>query len=591
MRSSLGHEIVNLNGISTRQAFEFLLGLARPGRVLVCFGLNYDANQWVRDLTPTELAEVWETTATASLSLPYRVTWWPRKLFTIRNVQTREYCAIADVFGYFQSSFIAALQRWGVGSETEIARMKDQRATFTLKDLDNMRSYCLRECELLVTLMDRLADSIYDAGLAPSRPGSARSWIGAGTLASTLLANNGVADHHAHDIDIADRGTVETAILGAMFGGRIEILAAGVTPRALSRDIRSAYPAATSGLPSLAGATIRHRKRYRPGLQAIWRVRWDAADSRIVPFPARRPDGTVWYVTQGSGCYHAAEVDAAVALGYDVRVLEGWELKPPARAGSPFGWVDGVYQERARLKRRGHPAEKALKLALNSCYGKLAQGYSASVNNSLPRWQSYWWAGAITAATRARMVTAAHSARGPVMIATDGIYAGRVPAARPRDRGGLGTWEGSLVTQLFSAQPGVYHADGGIVRSRGFRASEMDWDELRDGYERHGLDHVQSFQSRRFIGLGVALQRGLGVWRTWTEETRSLCLYPDRKVVMASDQRGYHLLAPYPGPIDSEPYAPKSSLYDDPTPAQIENMIADDQPDPVEGSDQTGDFL
>lgn len=246
-----------------------------------------------------------------------------------------------------------------------------------------------------------------------------------------------------------------------------------------------------------------------------------------------------------------------------------------------FEFIRTVYQQRARLKQQGNAAEKALKLGLNSCYGKLAQGFGASGN--LPRFQSYYWAGQVTARTRARMLEAAVASRLPVMLSTDGIFAVST-RVRASQRPALGTWEGGQVRDLFCIQPGVYHAHkptGEVRRSRGFRSREMDWAELRAGYASHGLDHVQVFESRRFIGLGVSLARNRpDVWRTWSEDGRSLCLYPDRKRVRVQpDGTWHHPLHPFRGPIDSEPYTPKQDLYDDPTPAKIENMIADDQPD------------
>lgn len=580
MRSNLGHELINPRGITTRQAFEFLLQLKAPHRVIVCFGLNYDVNQWIRDLPRGELQELWETQQTGH-AWRYKLRWWPRKYLYVRDITSQRSIEVAEVLGYFQMPFVDALEAWGIGAPAEIARMKEQRAQFTLKDLPAMRRYCLRECELLVDLMDALAQSVYDAGLAPRAPGSARSWIGAGSIASTLLAQNGVDAHHAYDAEIATRHATETAILGAMFGGRIEMLRAGIIDRAQTRDIRSAYPHAITSLPSLDGARLKHRRgrSYTPGREAIWRVSWDATGCQLAPFPARKPDGTIWYVERGSGCYHAVEVDAAVKLGYDVQIKEGWELLVGHNPAPCFGFIEPTYRLRARLKEQGQAAEKALKLGLNSCYGKLAQGFGAS--GSAPRFQSYYWAGRITATTRARMLLAAHNCRDPVMISTDGLFAlaGGPKAARvPR----LGTWEGGTVQSLFSVQPGVYHAyrgDGEVRRSRGFRSSELDWEELRAGYEAHGLDHVQVFSSRRFIGIGVAFaRRDPACWRTWPDSGRSLCIYPDRKRVGAATGRGGIALWPFSGPIDSEPYTPKQDLYDDPTPAKLENMIADDQP-------------
>jgi hypothetical protein len=271
------------------------------------------------------------------------------------------------------------------------------------------------------------------------------------------------------------------------------------------------------------------------------------------------------------------EVLTAIKLGYPIEVLEGYTLKIRNHE-KPFKWIPSVFAKRAVLKDEGHAAEKVLKLALNSVYGKTAQGYGF---NSRPRWQNYFWAGQITAATRAKMLTAASKARNPIMISTDGLFCQGLPG-NVRDGKALGAWELAGVPELFTAQAGVYQgrystcADCGkvaakhphskckvytekeLLKSRGFFAAEVDYDALREGFESEGANYVHQYKSRRFMGLGVSLSRkDFGVWRTWREETRALLLIPERKGL-----REDGVLTPHTGPLTSEPYEPKVELID-----------------------------
>jgi hypothetical protein len=384
-----------------------------------------------------------------------------------------------------------------------------------------------------------------------------------------MLAARGMQNHHAYDVDIAPDAVAETVILGAYYAGRIELIRQGIFSRVKTVDIRSAYPSACLNLPSLDGAKLVHRKRFDSTKQGIWRVRWDmgSAPGIIAPFPVRIKQAIYW-PAQGSGWYHGVEVAAAIESGYPVEVLEGWVLKESGV--KPFAWIKPVFAERQRLKAEGSGAEKVIKLGLNAIYGKLAQGQGF---NSRPAWQSYFWAGYITAATRAKVLRAAAKSTGIIMVSTDGIFC-QSPGVRPGKN--LGGWEFSNIDRLFAAQAGVYQGitpDKEIVKSRGFFASEVDYDELREGWEIEGNKYTHYYDSKRFYGLGISLMRkDFSIWRTWRVERRALSLTAERKIAGPGG-----ILTPFPGPLNSEPYAPKTSLIEqrDENLRQIEGI---DQP-------------
>jgi hypothetical protein len=181
------------------------------------------------------------------------------------------------------------------------------------------------------------------------------------------------------------------------------------------------------------------------------------------------------------------------------------------------------------------------------------------------------------------MLELAHRSSGLAMISTDGLFTTRCPVkgqARPY----LGSWEPDRVKDLFCAQPGVYEgfSTGGrrVVKSRGFFQREVDYGELREIWAEQGSDGTYHYDSRRFIGLRVALHRNrLDLWRRWVTERRSVCLEPQRKIVPPDQARNPQVaLYPVEGGPASVPYKPKQGLYDDPTDPELENMIADDQP-------------
>lgn len=544
--ASNGRRVINLErgGLTTEQCFKFLFQMPKR-HILVCFGLGYDVNNWLRDLPRSALERLWQEKH--CYWGDYRIEWIPACWFKLQHVSGRT-VTVYEVFRFFQTSFVRALEDWGIGSPELITRMKLERGTFRKADIEEVTKYCLAECQLLVELMDQLRAVCREVNIVP------RKWIGAGAVAARLLNREGMAEHHAYDTDISNASIFDTAILGAYFAGRIELLRQGLHSAIHTVDIRSAYPSATQYLPSLDGAKLVHRKRFQPDKHGIWRVRWDYSQDPplLSPFPTRIKQSIYW-PSAGEGWYHAVEVKAALDCGYPLEILEGYVLQESG--ARPFDWIAPLFSERQRLKREGRAAEKIVKLGLNSIYGKLAQGYGFK---GRPEWQSYFWAGYITAATRAKVLRAANASKGVVMISTDGIFC-QQPGVKPGNK--LGGWEFGKINRLFAAQAGVYQGitpERQIVKSRGFFASEVDYDELRSGWEIEGPSYIHYYESKRFMGLGISLMRkDFSVWRTWRKETRALMLMPERKGINESG-----VLTPHPGPLHSEPYVPKQKLIE-----------------------------
>lgn len=567
---STGRTYHNPRGISTREALQFLLELPRRTEIM-CYGLNYDANQWVRDLPKPALTALASEGACSYLAT-YALSWIPSKMF-ILSVPGKT-VTVCEAFGFFQTSFVKALRSWGLEPPREMEVMKGKRGSFTGSELERVKSYCLEECRMLVTMMDRLCAACETARCKPKR-----RWIGAGAIASSLLTRNQIKGAHQYDADLFGRELTDDYVLRAYFGGRVELYRQGWHDHAISSDIRSAYPAAATELPSLSDASVHYTRHYRPDAPyALWRVRWNCGsnEQQIAPFPTRLASGQIAYPYSGTGVYHASEVTTAIALGYPVTILDGVVITPRDPTERPFAWIPDVFAQRQKFQAEGSYAEKALKLGLNSCYGKMAQGYGFGRR---PPFQSYYWAGYITAMTRARALGILAASDAPIMCSTDGVVTldGKAVAGN-----GLGDWEVTEYDRLGTVQPGVYVIDSNgerKVKSRGFFARDVDYDQLLIDWDD---DHFGAYyyKSRRFIGLKVALHRkDFSVWRTWPDERRSIAFEVNNKI---STVAGEHvLLYPPPGPYESLPYVPKQSLYDDPSePSEfdIESMVRDDQP-------------
>lgn len=560
LAASTGDYIYKPDGLSTFDCVDFLLKLKKKtrGYKYIGFAFNYDVNMIIGDLSEGELLTLWRSgsvTIRLDDGAMYRLEWLPGKSFLIIRMYDKLAIEICDSFGFFQSSFVKALEAWQVPDpDGAIARMKGERSNFGPDDWEEVLAYCLSECKLLVELMLRLESALHQANLRPSK------WNGAGAVAAALLQREQVHKHKVDDESFPE--AVTDAIMRAYFGGRVEVFLQGHMENVTNYDIRSAYPFEALHLPSLHGKW-KQESSYNNHPFALWLIRWNVpAEKYVMPFPYRQRK-QITYPSSGLGWYHAKEVLNAMRYYSEyLEVLDGWTFHPVFIHERPFSFIRPVFAERAEAKRKGLASEKALKLGLNSLYGKTAQG--VGYKGKVPKFRSFFWAGMITAGTRGRLLDLACQApQYCVSVATDGIVFTKDPDFAISDE--LGGLEKTSWSDFFIAQPGIYRgldSDGKeFKKSRGFFLKEIDFPDLIKGWAEHGPYYKQSQPTRRFIGIGSALNNNnLSSWRTWPDSVRSLSLYSSRKFyAYETNARIMRLLPPhYSNPEISDIYIPKS---------------------------------
>lgn len=543
-------ESYDSGGLSTIDCFEYLLALGarNEGAILVGFYTSYDVNMILRDVPSETLLQLWAGNAwtwrAEGSYQAYRIEYLPNRAFKLsrgfwywpenpdgtplENARPRWYREASivwwDCFQFFQTSFIKALRDWGVESASvgEIEEMKARRGMFTESERDRIRAYCALEVEQLTVLMDKVGATLDALNIQLT------SWYGAGSIATALLKREGVKRHIVQDWQDEE---LQTAIMSAYFGGRVETFAIGVVDEgSYNYDLRSAYPAVIQDLPSLAGAVWEHVIDYESRAQwAFWRVRWKGLPPvRFTPFPYRYKKRIYWPYS-GEGWYHADEVRAAVdVFGTDtieIEVLEGYVLRT-ATDDKPFAWVPDVYEERAEYKRRQLPQHVILKLGLNSLYGKTAQSIGPK-DGKPPPYQSYVWAGMITAWCRAQMMRAAALVPEAdlLAIATDGLFTRTDIGSRLAIEDRLGAWERTEVEPgLMLIQPGVYATPSlTVAKTRGFSNEKLRYEELLEQWDLYGMAGSIEIADTRFIGFGYALATGnMNIWRTWQHGTKRI---------------------------------------------------------------------
>lgn len=479
----------------------------------VIFAGTYDLVKMVDHLPPEKLQRL--LNAQPLFLGPYRVTYFRSKFLKITDRTRKETRTLYDVYTFFGTSFVKACRDYGLADRyghiiDEIAAMKLQRSNFTVVG-EHEQEYMKLELDLLVLLAERLRARLAAVGVFPA------SWHGPGAVAATILKKQRISEARGK-YDEQFRRKAEHAY----YGGRFEQFQCGhYQGQVYGYDIRSAYPAAMSHLPDLSGVDwyAADCRSIREGSTAVsryglYRLRSGDADRTKLagsPYgylPWRSDSGTIYYPnTFVSGWYWGVEIPE-VLYPY---VREGFESDGDGLHARPFQFVGEMYERRARLKAEGRPEQLALKLALNSLYGKLAQSKGARLQEDgtwrYPSFHEPVWAGWITAATRAKLNDVLHKHPGKIIaVETDALY-----STEPLDVDlgtGLGQWELTTGEGLIYLQSGVYYMkqEGQWkLKSRGFTAygyTANDW-----------LAYMKHLPQVPREGLPIAFTRFVTDWR------------------------------------------------------------------------------
>lgn len=466
---STGEKIVSQN-LSTLQCLKLVMDVAarNPHAFHIGFAFEYDTNMILRSLSSKKFAELKENGSI--LYNGYRIEHIPSKWMQITkygptyragNKNDKVTVRIADIFGFFQCSFVKACESYLSGHPlmADLAKVqagKDKRNEFRFEEIEYITEYWKVEIQLLKALVERLREILYSVGLNISR------WHGPGALANFTYKNQGIMPHKSTTgKEIRDVSRYGYA------GGRFELYRLGRHEMVYGIDINSAYPAAISRLPSLSEGTWRHVRNPTTIQEfGIYHVRL-ASKSLLSKKPSplfhRDPAHNISYPWQVEGWYWSPEIVSCKPFwgkeGFEI--IEGYEYVDWSTR--PFGFVREMYDERRRLKAEGNGAEKALKLALNSLYGKMAQRVGWERTGRPPTWHQLEWAGYVTSSTRAKLY--AVMARIPwdhlIAVETDGIYTTYDPRLLGiQDSKVLGEWETTQYDEMMYVQSGVYFARG-----------------------------------------------------------------------------------------------------------------------------------
>jgi hypothetical protein len=216
---------------------------------------------------------------------------------------------------------------------------------------------------------------------------------------------------------------------------------------------------------------------------SMFRIKWDFPASLVtektIPFncfPYRTKRGNILFPSAGHAWIMRDEVLAGIKwmrkFGVDGKLtVEEWSEFIPGNDERPYAFVAELYEMRreAKTSSEGYVLQMAIKLCLNSLYGKTVQSVGGT-EDAPPSSCCPYYGAAITTNCRARLLEAALlDPYAIVCFMTDGIVSTRELKGLPRAKEvfngeppegtviNLGDWEFEHMGGGFFLQSGVYH--------------------------------------------------------------------------------------------------------------------------------------
>jgi len=501
--ASTGERLISKD-LTTLQIFDFLINLKvnHPDGIFVGFALNYDVNMMCKDL-PVELLSARIRKAKRTRWKQYTILYMPNKRFQITDRYKHVTFTVSDIFTFFGCSFVEACNQY-IGPDdsrlVEVRQGKALRQEFLWEEMDSLiEPYMSLELDLGVELIGRLRTYLISADIFP------RGWHGPGAVAAALIRK-----HHIKDAMQRPQREVIECSRRAYFGGRFEQMKTGYYNGDIWQyDIRSAYPYALTQCPDLSRGTwtLRPEATDNGSQFKMYALRYKDLDSGPTswhPLPLRSSRQTIHYQGWVHGIYWGPEAEIVLnAFPDKVEIASVLEFDDDGTR--PFEFINDMYAQRALWKSQGNPAQLALKLGMNSLYGKLAQrvGWN-EVTRSAPPSHQLEWAGYCTSVCRAMMLELMlQSPDTVVAVETDGLFSSA--PLQVNEGKGLGQIDADEWDGIVYIQSGVYFKRSGhrwtTSKTRGFGKNTL---AVTDALEHAiGLESMSTHQNR-FVGMAYA---------------------------------------------------------------------------------------
>ncbi|NDF35990.1 MAG: hypothetical protein EB154_09145 [Nitrosopumilaceae archaeon] len=275
---------------------------------------------------------------------------------------------------------------------------------------------CIKDCILTKELAEHWLNTFYGAfGFYP------RNWISSGYLAEKVLINNDIPIPFFKDTPYE----IQRLAWASFYGGRFELIQRGFIGECYLYDINSAYPYALTHCPNITNGKWFSGKKINPKATVGFfhiRAKIDYV-VKIAPFPFRTKNNRIIYPVGEFETFVTLEEIKTVTGDPKIKykILDSYQFIPNSDCSYPFKeFIEKQYKKRMQLKSEDNHLERAIKIILNSMYGKTAQ----KVNNQIGNIFNAIIASFITGFARAQLykfVKEYHLESDVVAFATDSI--------------------------------------------------------------------------------------------------------------------------------------------------------------------------
>jgi hypothetical protein len=260
-------------------------------------------------------------------------------------------------------------------------KMKENRTIFSnyyySRHKKEVRKYCVDDCILTKELAENWIKTFYETfGFYPD------NWISSGYLAEKVLINNGIPVPLFNEIPYE----VQELARFSFYGGRFELIQRGFIGECYLYDINSAYPYALTTLPDiLNGKWFSSKKIHQKAKLGFFYILAEIDPSvKISPFPFVKKNRTICYPCGTFKTYVTLDelktVEGDSRIKY--KILESYQFIPNENCDYPFKqFIEEQYDRRMKLRGEQNQLERAIKIILNSIYGKTAQKTNRVMGN------------------------------------------------------------------------------------------------------------------------------------------------------------------------------------------------------------------
>ena len=368
-----------LDGIITfERVAEFLF--QHEGEWIFFYNLSYDA-ECILKLLPEEILKQYKWKKELRFQYKnYKIHYIDRKKLTLSK--GKHSVSGYDIAQYYDNKPLdVASESIGITLDQKYLELKKKREIFSKfyysRHKGEIRAYCLEDCRHTKELSEHWI-ATFEAVFS-FYP---KNWISAGYLAEKVLINNNIPIPLFNELEYP----IQEIARSSFYGGRFELIKRGYIGECYLYDLNSAYPYALTTLPDITQGRWFESKKIHPKAKiGFFFIQANISDKvKISPFPFVKKNRTICYPSGKFRTYVTLDELLMVKGDKNIQytILDSWQFIPKDNPTYPFkNFIKKQYYKRLELKELDNPLEKAIKIVLNSIYGKMAQRTNNMIGN------------------------------------------------------------------------------------------------------------------------------------------------------------------------------------------------------------------